>query len=143
MKRLFMFVCIAAVATAGCKKDSDLTPQESMVGTWRGEEAKVVIYEENGEDVASETTISLDSPNFAEATFKSDSTFTMELRLVTPLPVTEEREGRYEVSGSNLTLKIAGESDAQVPFTLKNNELKVTLGTPGVSILTYTFIRVQ
>lgn len=136
-------MCIAAVATAGCKKDSDLTPQESMVGTWRGEEAKVVIYEENGEDVASETTISLDSPNFAEATFRSDSTFAMELRLVTPLPVTEVREGRFEVKGSNLTLKITGESDVQAPFTLKNNELIVSLGTPGVSVLTYTFVRVQ
>lgn len=143
MKRLFIFMCIAAVATAGCKKDSDLTPQESMVGTWRGEEAKVVIYEENGEDVASETTISLDSPNFAEATFRSDSTFAMELRLVIPLPVTEVREGRFEVKGSNLTLKITGESDVQAPFTLKNNELIVSLGTPGVSVLTYTFVRVQ
>lgn len=142
MKRLLILAFVAVAMLGSCKKE-EITPEESIVGTWEGESAQLMIYNDEGTEVTTNLTISLESPNHAEAVFNSDKSFVVDVVLTEPLPIVEHREGTYSIEGNNLVLDIEGESETIAPYTLNGDELKFTLGTEGVSVLIYTFKRQQ
>lgn len=147
MKRfvILSMVLLATSMMGSCSKGNDLTPQEDIVGTWIGQEAKVVVYAEDGIEVISENTISLEDPNYAQVKFNADSTFSLVLRLKTPLLVEENRMGNYKIENNKLTLTFNNDQDEpqEVPYTLTGNQLTFKLGDGGTSTLTYTMVREQ
>lgn len=140
MKRMFILAIMAVAMLGSCSKDEP-TPEKTIVGTWEGDRAQLIIYNEEGTEVATELNVNLQSPNEASAVFNADKTFNVNVKLVEPLPIIEQREGTYTVEGANLVLDIEGEDTLTAPFLVNNDELKITLGTEGVSVLIYTFKR--
>lgn len=140
MKRMLILAFMAVTMLGSCSKD-ETTPEKTIVGAWEGDRAQLIIYNEDGTEVATELNVSLQSPNMAKAVFNEDKTFNVDVKLVEPLPITEQREGTYTIEGANLVLDIEGEGPLNAPFILNEDELKVTLGTQGVSVLIYTFKR--
>src|SRR5690606_20762775 len=100
MKRLLILAFVAVAMLGSCKKE-EITPEESILGTWEGESAQLMIYNDEGTEVTTNLTISLESPNHAEAVFNSDKSFVVDVVLTEPLPIVEHREGTYSIEGNN------------------------------------------
>lgn len=138
MKNLMLFFAVGLIAFTSCDKDSDPQP-DPMVGTWVGDEVQFIVFAENGTDTIQNLMISLDEPNFAQTVLRGDGSFTSEVRIEEPIEVSENIQGKYRISGSNLILEVEGRENMNVPFTLNGNILTATLGATGQTELKYRF----